>query len=817
MDPPVKGPPTPAAAAAARGPWRVLAYALALALPVAMLGLRLAVSDAVGPRPMALLFVLPVIAAALLGGLGPGLLSTAMTAALVAVGLLAPTGSLVVDATPDRVVLAVLVFEGLAVSLMAEALHRALAARTAEAGRSAVAEAARRASEAQLRLLLDHTPAALALFDREMRYIAVNRRWLESHDLWGQAVVGQSHYALFPDMPNHWRDAHRRALAGEVVTGTAEPLQRRDGSTLWGRWEVHPWRAADGSIGGVVIFAENVTARVVAEQALRDSQQRLAEAQRVAAIGSWQIDLPSQRLWWSDECFRLFERNPALGGLTYEEFLGYVHPDDRQRVDTAYKASLETRQPYDVVHRMLLSSGTLRQVRERGETQYGADGQPVRTLGTVQDVTELLQIRERLDQLAQVVQQSPAAVLMTDLDQRIVYVNEAFERQIGYSRDEALGRDPRMMRSDRTPPAVLRLMKEALVAGQAFAGDIVNRRKDGSTYPAHVTITPLKAADGRRTHLVGVIQDISERVRLTEELDRHRHHLEELVQQRTAELEQARVAAEAANRAKSEFLANMSHEIRTPLNAILGLTHLLQREVPTQRQAERLHKVADAGRHLLSVINDVLDLSKIESGQLTLHEQVFSPQDLLGSVEALVADSAAAKGLALRVEAHDLPARLRGDSTRLRQALLNLAGNAVKFTEQGQVVLTIDVSHHDAEGAVLRFEVLDSGVGIEADALRRLFQPFVQVDASSTRRHGGTGLGLAITRRLAQAMGGEAGASSQPGVGSRFWFTARLAWPPGVTAEPPPASEGAEPRFTGEAAQPRLARAAANPQVRGTS
>ncbi len=257
-----------------------------------------------------------------------------------------------------------------------------------------------------------------------------------------------------------------------------------------------------------------------------------------------------------------------------------------------------------------------------------------------------------------------------------------------------------------------------------------------------------------------------------------------------------RDAAEQANRAKSAFLANMSHEIRTPLNAILGFAQLLGRDAhATPTQSDQIGKIAAAGQHLLALINDILDLSKIEAGEVQIEATDFHLSEVLRAVHSIIAEQARAKGLRLLVDISGVPTWLHGDATRLRQALLNLAGNAVKFTPSGSVVLRVQLESEADGELVLRFVVQDTGIGISADTLPRLFQDFVQADASTTRQYGGTGLGLAITRRLARLMGGDAGANSTLGVGSTFWFTARLkrgmGAEPGVTqplSTPEPAS-----------------------------
>ncbi|MBV8035060.1 ATP-binding protein [Roseateles sp.] len=272
----------------------------------------------------------------------------------------------------------------------------------------------------------------------------------------------------------------------------------------------------------------------------------------------------------------------------------------------------------------------------------------------------------------------------------------------------------------------------------------------------------------------GFLTDISRQRRDALELERYRHHLEELVEARTAALAEATQAAQAASLAKSAFLANMSHEIRTPMNAIIGLTYLAQSDTVEPEQQQRLQKVANAAEHLLSVINNVLDLSKIEAGKVQLERREFTVDQVLDNIANMTTQAAAAKQL--RVET-DVAAVLRGrvligDPQRISEVLLNFAGNAVKFTDQGFVRLSVCVDEgQPGPGLALRFEVQDSGIGISPEAQARLFRDFEQADSSTTRRYGGTGLGLAICRRLAALMGGAVGVESALGHGSSFWFT----------------------------------------------
>ena len=387
----------------------------------------------------------------------------------------------------------------------------------------------------------------------------------------------------------------------------------------------------------------------------------------------------------------------------------------------------------------------------------------------------LAEREEHLHMFAHIVDQSPESILITGIDRRINYVNATCCAITGYSPGELIGQTPRLLHSGKTPQATYASMWRELTQGRAWKGEFINRRKDGGEFIEYAWIMPLRQLDGRISHYVAMKEDITERKRIGAELDAHRFHLEELVAMRTRQLDTARKAAETAAEAKSCFLASMSHEIRTPMNAIIGLTRMAERMAVDTQQRDHLHKVALASQHLLRIINDILDLSKIEAGKLQIVAAEFSLQDCFEAALTMVRTQAEAKGLWLSSSVDPaLAGCLIGDGLRIEQILINLVGNALKFTDHGGIALHAVLAGEDQTGLLLRCEVVDSGIGIPADQLPRLFHDYEQAEASTTRRFGGTGLGLSICRHLAELMGGAVGVQSTPGQGSVFWFTVRL-------------------------------------------
>ncbi|MDB6062362.1 MAG: sensor hybrid histidine kinase [Verrucomicrobiaceae bacterium] len=393
-----------------------------------------------------------------------------------------------------------------------------------------------------------------------------------------------------------------------------------------------------------------------------------------------------------------------------------------------------------------------------------------------------IQLRQSEVHYRSVVSVLTEGIVVSDARGLVLSCNAAAERIVGVKEANWQGHSIfpdgwRLLRADGSA-----MPNEERPSGKVLAGHVaVDKERYCAVSPSGemiwLEVNARAIRDPNTNALIAVVTsfcDVTHDQQLITEIQQHRNQLERLVTIRTAALEEAMAAAETANKAKSAFLANMSHEIRTPMNAIIGLTYLMSRDTQDPLQRDRLGKVDGAAKHLLQVINDILDLSKIEAGKMVLEDIEFALDELLSRNFEMVSAAAREKGLELVIDTDHLPYRLRGDPTRLSQALINLLANAVKFTQRGWVRLRGERLGEDDKRIHVRFEVQDTGEGIELDRQSELFNAFEQADSSTTRRHGGTGLGLALTRHLALMMGGESGVISAPGAGSTFWFTAWL-------------------------------------------
>jgi PAS domain S-box-containing protein len=495
---------------------------------------------------------------------------------------------------------------------------------------------------------------------------------------------------------------------------------------------------------------------------------------RVAGVGGWEVDLATGSVFWSEETARIHDCPPDYQ-LDLADGLKFYTEESRPHIDQAVAACMEEGKKWDLELTIRTATGRVRWVHTIGEAET-EDGKIVRLLGTFQDITERVELRlaaelehERWKNL---IYNLRVGMVVVDGQGNHLIVNPAFEQMSGFSEEELLGVGPPHPYWDEEHLELIESAFQQSMQGDFATFELPFRRKDGSRFWSEVSPSCWRGADGEVADFYASVVDVTKRKINELALAETNRQLQES----GVQLEVLRQRAEAANRAKSSFLATMSHEIRTPLNAVIGMASLLQTTELTEDQVEFTTTIENSGQALLALINDILDFSKIEAGELLLEETVFSVADCVVDAVDLFQASAQAKGLRLNYSlAEEMPRQVRGDVTRLRQVLINLLGNAVKFTHQGEVSVsgTAELDPGSQEW-MLRFAVRDTGIGIEPKAQSKLFQPFTQADTSVTRVFGGTGLGLSISQRIVEAMGGEISLTSQPGCGSVFTFTVRV-------------------------------------------
>jgi len=537
-----------------------------------------------------------------------------------------------------------------------------------------------------------------------------------------------------------------------------------------------PW--TDGRLVRMEI-ATDITERKQMELRLRQSEQLFRLAFENANSGMCLVDLQGRLMQVNDKMSAIF-------GYSRQELLGMTvndlaYPDDRT-ISPAYMSQaiegLVESVTFDKRYRH--RDGHIIYCQVASSLVRDQQGQPLYFISQVQDVTARREAEEQLRASEQrfrlVVDHALDNIWTMGPDYRLRLLSPSIQSLVGYSVEEYLGLTlDRMLMpgSLAVAQAYFDRLDERQAAGLTladcpFRGEIELRAMDGSGIWTEIIVTPMEDGAGRLLEFAGVTRDIRERKRYE------------------AQLEQAREAAETATQAKSEFLAHMSHEIRTPLNGVLGLAQVLRREPLSADQQDMVGRIQSAGQSLLAILNDILDFSKIEAGQLRLETRPFHLTGALARVKSLMGPTAQAKGLQVSIAAPEPLGPLLGDELRLEQVLLNLIGNAIKFTDRGEVALSPKLLESSATAVRLRFEVRDTGIGIAPAALAGLFEPFTQAEMGISRRFGGTGLGLSICKRLVELMGGAIGVESEVGEGSTFWFELPFARAEMGESESPP-------------------------------
>lgn len=536
-----------------------------------------------------------------------------------------------------------------------------------------------------------------------------------------------------------------------------------DGTVRWLLEKGAVVRDAAGKPMHMLGVVQDIHERKQAELALAESEMRLRQAQAFAHLGDWRADLESGELIWSAEIFRIFGCDPATFVPSVKAFQAAVHPDDRESVAESERRAAQTG-IHDVVHRVVRPDGSIRHVHELARSESDANGKIVRLIGTVQDITERVEaaarLRETKERFAFAVEGAGDGIWDWDIPTGEMPLSGRYEAMLGYAEGEI---DPTIDTWIKSvhPDDLARVQQnlQDYLAGKtlAYAIELRLRCKDGN-YKWILCRGTLVArdAEGKPARMIGIHSDISARKAVE------------------AQLVEAREAAERANQAKSDFLSSMSHELRTPMNAILGFGQLMEFDnaLPDEHK-DNVHEILKAGLHLLNLINEVLDLAKIESGRIDLSLEPVDLTSLVDDCHLMIQPLAAARQIALRLE---VPAEtaVRADRMRLKQVLLNLLSNAVKYNRTGgDILLSVAPVATDR----LRIAVTDTGPGIAPEHMAEIFQPFNRLDAEYGEIEG-TGIGLTITRRLVDMMGGALGIDSQVGVGSTFWIELPAETPP---------------------------------------
>jgi PAS domain S-box-containing protein len=621
-------------------------------------------------------------------------------------------------------------------------------------------ERAQRKQELFLRAILQTTMDGYWVVDATGKVIEVNQAFCEMTGY----TMDELQQLSISDLEASEDPAETAAHIQHVIQDGSEMFEsrhrRKDGSQFDVEVSV-TYLDIDG--GRFVSFCHDITKRKQAEKTLRERELFLRTIVNTTMDGYWAVDAQG----------KLVDANQAfcrMSGYTLEELLRLSISDlevMETPEDTAARMMRIHENGYDLFEtRNRRKDGSVFDIEvsvaytDLGGGQFICFGR---------DITQRKQTEEALRLQATALNSTVNAILITDREGAIQWVNPAFTLLTGYSLEEVQGQTPRLLKSGVQSEEFYQQLWNAILVGETWKGEVVNRRKDGMLYHEEMTITPMKDTRGRIDHFIGVKQDITERKRWQEALEQDKEILEQRVEERTVALSQANASLLHAMRVKDEFLANMSHELRTPLTGILGMSEVLRTGIygtHNEKTTSALRSIEESGQHLLSLINDILDLSKAEAGKIELELRPVLVSNVVQSSLRMVRHTAQKKQLRINTDLDSTVEVILADERRLKQILVNLLSNAVKFTPEGGTI-GVEVAGRQEQRRI-DLIVWDTGIGISPKDIERLFKPFVQLDAGLERQYGGTGLGLSLVSKLVELHGGSIGVESQPGKGSRF-------------------------------------------------
>ncbi len=646
-----------------------------------------------------------------------------------------------------------------------------------------------REKEHFLATLINAIPIPVFYKDKKGRYLGFNNAFISFFGILPADTLGKTEFDLNPkELAELYHTKDQYLLNHGGVQTFETEVEDGNGVKHVVIFNKAVFADSNGAINGIIGTMLDITELKTAEKELvtknqeinaakeniEQSEKRLKEAQSIAKLGNWELSIKTNQLYWSEEIFHIFDVHPSKFEGTYEAFLDRIHLDDKDMVIQAFLEHLNSKKPFTIDFKIYLPNGFEKYIQQKCRSEFGADGKAVKSFGTIQDITVLKQVEEKLlnlnkelelrvaertaeiSKLSEAVIHSPAVVVITDTEGIIEYVNPKFIEITGYSLEEVVGQNPRILNGGFHKREYFTQMWNTIKSGKVWQGEICNKKKNGDTYWEFASISSIKSQDQKITHFVSVKEDIT-----------HRKQME-------IELKRTKEEAEVANKAKSEFLANMSHEIRTPMNAVLGFADLLSNMVTDELQKNYLESIKSSGKSLLTLINDILDLSKIEAGKLELQYVFVDLHDIFNEMKSIFSLTSQKKGVEFIIDiAPNVPLLVLIDETRLRQIIINLLSNAFKFTSVGHITLSARAEQLVQNGSNggfcnLFIEVEDTGIGVREESRTKIFDSFNQQEGQSTKKYGGTGLGLAISRRLVKLMNGEIKLKSEINKGSSF-------------------------------------------------
>ncbi len=605
-----------------------------------------------------------------------------------------------------------------------------------------------------LRTLIDHLPDAIYVKDKEGRKVVANQFDIENIGFSSEKeVLGKTDLELFPgNIGERGYDDDMNVIRNGIeVINREEYFYAKNGELLWLQTTKLPLRNHKDEIIGLVGIGRDITQNKKATDIIeherkllrtlidnlpfaiyvkdRDARKLIANSADLKLMGC-----SSEEEVIGKTDLELFNSQDGLNG--YNEDLSVIRTGmpllnkENSYIDT------EGRECWRVISKIPL---------------FDRHGNTTGLVGFGRDITEQKTANDTILKLSKAIEQSPSAIIITDIEGTIEYANPKFCEISGYQTDEVIGQNPRILKSGETPPEKYKEMWVTILSGGIWRGELHNRKKNGELYWEWATIASIKNEKGITTNFISINEDINSK------------------KQMETELFKAKEKAEENDRLKSAFLANMSHEIRTPLNCILGFAELLtDPDAEAGQRAEYAQLIETSGNNLLSIINDILDISKIEAGQVEVKKTVFSAKKMIQIIHKEFEWKAAEKGVQLRLgpTLPDNDLLVESDEIKIRQVLTNFIGNALKFTDKGYIEIGCKIARHE-----IQFYVTDTGIGIPEKYQKHLFDRFRQVETTPTRKYGGNGLGLAISKNLIELLGGTIGVESEPEKGSTFFFT----------------------------------------------